>query len=929
MEQRMKNILFTLLIFVSAIFSQDLHKYSTQEVMNIVLDDPATSVDLHYYSTQEAFNIALDETNSALKANVDGLAIDVNDNLIVDGLLVLDPTSLSTEVLAEEDFATHATWSVTNDFDDTGGNAAYVWTANQTSTLTQLAASFSTAPLDDRWYRFDYTVVVNTAFDGDGAMQFNSALFDSPVALSLEAGTHTYYFRTDNITQAFVIQIISGTDTEGSYTLDDFTLKEITDGQVDIAGKLFVDGIDIGAAVAPGAIGLADLDTDLNDIIGNTSGLAFDKPSMTIVDDGGLQLDVAEVVGGGNMRFLIAGVVSTLDCVTGAGVGGDARVALTAGADENNPVTNYIYVTDAAGTATLAASTSLPTGAFAWIGKVIVPDATTWASTGAYGFQRYTEMFENDSRGTQSHAREKLRVLGAVYLSGITQTLNITANGGAVDNVHLATGAGVVYQLHRQAFPAFTIGDYYYGNGTTPYTAISDLSTALMKADGTAITNNKRFNLVIWGAVNISSGECKLYVNLPNGVYNTDNAAKADRNNTADYTVPNDLRSVAFMISRVALKYTSAASGTWTELGVYSLLGTPAGARSGGAGAVASNEFDDSQFRVYGSVDATKELALEVDGITASTTRTLTFPDWDINFGTPLFTTVEVADEIFHSGDTDTKILLGGDNIQYEAGGIEMVKFTEATQNTVVFNDDQADNDFRIETDTDQYGFFLRGSDGYIGFGLDTPINSEFMTIDGDARVTGVLKLTERAAQVATIATEGEFWVESAAPNIPMYTDDDGDDHNILTSPNNTMDLYTIDRLHIDSTPDTDETASGVIIELTAGEVLNVGDVCYQNADGEIYLADATDATKAPALFMCIETGADGVASDFLMTGVIRDDTWNWTVGGLIYLTITGTTGNTLSQTAPAVAGEQVQVIGMATNVDRMTFTPSLVLVEI
>ena len=111
--------------------------------------------------------------------------------------------------------------------------------------------------------------------------------------------------------------------------------------------------------------------------------------------------------------------------------------------------------------------------------------------------------------------------------------------------------------------------------------------------------------------------------------------------------------------------------------------------------------------------------------------------------------------------------------------------------------------------------------------------------------------------------------------------------------------------------------------------MLNVGDIGYQNADGEIYLADATDATKMPGMFMCIETASDGVASDFLMTGVVRDDTWNWTVGGLIYATITGTTGNTLSQTAPIAAGEQVQVIGVATNADRMTFTPSLVLVTI
>lgn len=61
------------------------------------------------------------------------------------------------------------------------------------------------------------------------------------------------------------------------------------------------------------------------------------------------------------MDFLIDGVRSTLDCTTGAGTGGRAQVQITEGSDANTPATNYLYVTDSGGTATLAASTSLPT----------------------------------------------------------------------------------------------------------------------------------------------------------------------------------------------------------------------------------------------------------------------------------------------------------------------------------------------------------------------------------------------------------------------------------------------------------------------------------------------------------------------------------------------------------------------------------------
>lgn len=142
-------------------------------------------------------------------------------------------------------------------------------------------------------------------------------------------------------------------------------------------------------------------------------------------------------------------------------------------------------------------------------------------------------------------------------------------------------------------------------------------------------------------------------------------------------------------------------------------------------------------------------------------------------------------------------------------------------------------------------------------------------------------------------------------------------------------DFKILGTLLFNSEPSVDVTASGIKVELTAGETLAFGDVCYQNADGEIYLADATDATKMPVVFMALEAGANGIVSEFLMLGVARDDSWTWTVGGLIYATITGTTTNTLSQNIPTETGEQVQVVGMAIHATRMTFTPSLVLVEI
>ena len=135
----------------------------------------------------------------------------------------------------------------------------------------------------------------------------------------------------------------------------------------------------------------------------------------------------------------------------------------------------------------------------------------------------------------------------------------------------------------------------------------------------------------------------------------------------------------------------------------------------------------------------------------------------------------------------------------------------------------------------------------------------------------------------------------------------------------------------IDSTPDADVTASGTKATHTNGNAGNVafGDLCYIAADGDVEFADASAAATMPGFVMALGTIATTASGEFLLQGYARNDAWAWTPGGLIYATITGTTGNTLSQTAPVTAGEQVQIVGIATHADRIYFNPNLMLIEI
>lgn len=132
----------------------------------------------------------------------------------------------------------------------------------------------------------------------------------------------------------------------------------------------------------------------------------------------------------------------------------------------------------------------------------------------------------------------------------------------------------------------------------------------------------------------------------------------------------------------------------------------------------------------------------------------------------------------------------------------------------------------------------------------------------------------------------------------------------------------------IAAAPD-DVNASGIKIALTANVASAFGDVGYISSTGTVVLAKADAIANCNGLVMCCDTTIAQTASgNWLLHGTARNDAWNWTVGGMIYVSTTGTTGNTLTQTAPSGANNVIQVLGYATHADRMLFNPSPVQVE-
>lgn len=123
--------------------------------------------------------------------------------------------------------------------------------------------------------------------------------------------------------------------------------------------------------------------------------------------------------------------------------------------------------------------------------------------------------------------------------------------------------------------------------------------------------------------------------------------------------------------------------------------------------------------------------------------------------------------------------------------------------------------------------------------------------------------------------------------------------------------------------------SSGMIVGLTSAQTQAIGDVCTIDSTGKATLAKADAIANASAVLIATGAVSGSGANTYLLVGILRlNASASWTKGGLIYLSATGTTGNTMTQTAPSGANNVIQVLGIALDVGTILFNPSLVQVE-
>ena len=147
----------------------------------------------------------------------------------------------------------------------------------------------------------------------------------------------------------------------------------------------------------------------------------------------------------------------------------------------------------------------------------------------------------------------------------------------------------------------------------------------------------------------------------------------------------------------------------------------------------------------------------------------------------------------------------------------------------------------------------------------------------------------------------------------------------VRTSDDVTFDDATLRTVVMDGTPNTDHTSVGpTTATFNAGATITVMDLVYMGSSSKWLLADADAAATSGGVMLAIslESKTDTQAMNVALSGsFVRDDTWNWTPGAVLYVD-TATAGG-LTATQPSGTDDVIRVVGFAVTADVIYFDPS------
>ena len=291
---------------------------------------------------------------------------------------------------------------------------------------------------------------------------------------------------------------------------------------------------------------------------------------------------------------------------------------------------------------------------------------------------------------------------------------------------------------------------------------------------------------------------------------------------------------------------------------------------------------------------------------------------------------IGVDQYIYHNGDADTFIKFSDDDINLQAGGVNMIDITQSGNSEITFNESGEDVDFRVEGDTEQNLLFVDASTDRIGIGTSSPGtdlhvagNDPRVRIDGDTDSHPGLELSENGTRKWIVFNDytNDNLTFKTNSDIRVSIEQDGNVGVGTTSPKVGLDV-----MH-DPTSLANDTGGGEVVTFGSGPggsgSTTAGKLYYLDTDGQWEEADA-DALPTSGVLLAIALGTTPGTHGMLLRGFF--DVHSYLVGTFnegvpVYVS---TTAGSISISAPSGAGDIVRIIGYCTTTANVIyFNPS------
>lgn len=349
---------------------------------------------------------------------------------------------------------------------------------------------------------------------------------------------------------------------------------------------------------------------------------------VAVTSDGATITLSLERIGGGDLTMQFSDGLTTL-------VTPPLTIPITPGT-MTVPGKRFVYIPQSTKVLTESLDDWPATDEHIKIWRGVVNDASYVQTNGALGDQVIQDHMSDLTalHGHFNHVMERLRAMHSCYHSGLALTITVTP--GSPDVVDFALTAGVVRQIHKQSIGVFDTasGDdiHVVNDSVSPYSPITDLADITEDANGDSLLN-RYYSLYFWMTINQTGVPSHVMCNLPNGSYATSQDAIADVQGLTEKSVPAMFRGISALLYRLTFRYQSAGGGDFTLIQTEDLREELPSMSAGGGVLLTQTTFPDSVFRLFNDADNTKRLALALAAITASTTRTWTVPDADVDLG--------------------------------------------------------------------------------------------------------------------------------------------------------------------------------------------------------------------------------------------------------------------------------------------------------